>query len=694
MGVIKLLDKHMSELIAAGEVIERPSSVIKELVENSIDSGAKHITVEIQHGGITFMRVTDDGCGISREDIPTAFLRHATSKVHEKQDLDAIGTLGFRGEALASIAAVAKVTMLSCRENEDIGTRYEIHGGDEIEIDDAGCPKGTTIIARDIFYNVPARMKFLKKDVSEANSVSGVMDRIALSHPEISFTFIRDGKQTMKTPGDDNLKNAILSVFGKDFTSTLIPLNYQHEGIKIQGYITRPISSRANRSMQLFFINGRYIKTRTAMAALEEAYKGNIMTGKFPGCVLHMTMDCSTLDVNVHPSKLEVRFTNERPIFDAVYHGVKSALLSGDNRSPIKEEEPLKPEILEKTATKIENEQLQFIYKPKEVKPVEKSEKISEKDSVLKEDLKKEFVQKNVELDNLEESKSEPEIFMPKPSNFSPMIVSDCITVDPYTASVRQKLEKATAETGGENEEKETQVKTVKEDEEKFSEPTISQKDNEPSVVKNQDKLIDSFLSIAGVRLDSERDAPMKFLGEAFATYIILEKGNAILFIDKHAAHERLLYEKLKRDCGKNYAQILLEPITVMLDKTEYDALLNNLSAMEDAGFEIDDYGMGTVVVRAAPQIVERDDIADTVVEMAGYLAKNKRDIMTEKMDWLYKNVACRAAIKAGDKSSEGELMALVEELMKNPDVKYCPHGRPICFTMTRHELEKRFMRV
>lgn len=691
MGVIKLLDKHMSELIAAGEVIERPSSVIKELVENSIDSGAKHITVEIQRGGITFMRVTDDGCGIAREDIPTAFLRHATSKVREKQDLDAIGTLGFRGEALASIAAVAKVTMLSCRENEEIGTRYEINGGDEIEIDDAGCPKGTTIIARDIFYNVPARMKFLKKDVSEANSVSGVIDRIALSHPEISFTFIRDGKQTMKTPGDDNLKNAILSVFGKEFTSTLIPLNYQHEGIKLQGYITRPISSRANRSMQLFFINGRYIKTRTAMAALEEAYKGNIMTGKFPGCVLHMTMDYSTLDVNVHPSKLEVRFTNERPIFDAVYHGVKSALLSGDNRSPIKEEEPIKPEILEKTATKAENEQLQFSYQPKAAKPVEKSEKISEKDSVLKGDSKKESIQKSVEFDNLEEDKNEPEIFMPEPSSFSPIMVSDCVTVDPYTASVRKKLEKAKSEI--ENPEKQ-ETQAVTEGEETSHKPTILQEDNEPSVVKNQDKLIDSFLSIAGVRLDSESGAPMKFLGEAFATYIILEKGNAILFIDKHAAHERLLYEKLRRDCGKNYAQMLLEPITVTLDKTDYDALLNNLSAMEDAGFEIDDYGMGTVVVRAAPQIVERDDISDTVVEMAGYLAKNKRDIMTEKMDWLYKNVACRAAIKAGDKSSEGELMALVEELMENPDVKYCPHGRPICFTMTRHELEKRFMRV
>ena len=280
---------------------------------------------------------------------------------------------------------------------------------------------------------------------------------------------------------------------------------------------------------------------------------------------------------------------------------------------------------------------------------------------------------------------------MPEPSSFSPIMVSDCVTVDPYTASVRKKLEKAKSEI--ENPEKQ-EIQAVTEGEETSHKPTILQEDNEPSVVKNQDKLIDSFLSIAGVRLDSEPDAPMKFLGEAFATYIILEKGNAILFIDKHAAHERLLYEKLRRDCGKNYAQMLLEPITVTLDKTDYDALLNNLSAMEDAGFEIDDYGMGTVVVRAAPQIVERDDISDTVVEMAGYLAKNKRDIMTEKMDWLYKNVACRAAIKAGDKSSEGELMALVEELMENPDVKYCPHGRPICFTMTRHELEKRFMRV
>lgn len=673
MGVIKLLDKHTAELIAAGEVIERPSSVIKELVENSIDSGAKHITVEIQHGGITFMRVTDDGCGIYRDDIPNAFLRHATSKIREKQDLDSIGTLGFRGEALASIAAVSKVTVLSCRENESIGTKYEIHGGDEVEIDDAGCPSGTTFIVRDIFYNVPARMKFLKKDVSEANSVSGVMDRVALSHPEISFTFIRDGKQTMKTPGDNNLKNAILSVFGKDFTSTLIPINYQHEGIKIRGYITRPVSSRPNRSMQLFFINGRYIKTRTAMAALEEAYKGSIMTGKFPGCILHMDMDCSTLDVNVHPSKLEVRFTNERPIFDSVYHGVKSALLSGDNRSPIKEEEPLKPEFFERS--KSEATQLQFVVKPQIQKPVE----------VLKPD--KNAVEKAVEIEDVVEE-GEPEVFMPKPSKFSPIMVSDCITVDPYTAGIRRKLAEAKVQD-------EKPAENISEVDDKILESAPLQKvDEQLSVVKNQDELIDTFPSVAGVRFDTESEAPIKFLGEAFATYIILEKGNTILFIDKHAAHERLLYEKLKKDCGKSFAQMLLEPVTVTLDKADYDALLENVSIMEDSGFEIDDFGMGTVIVRAAPQIVERDDIADTVIEMAGYLVKNKRDIMTEKMDWLYKNVACRTAIKAGSKSSEGELMALVDELMRNPDVRYCPHGRPICFTMTRHELEKRFMRV
>lgn len=675
MGVIKLLDKHTAELIAAGEVIERPSSVIKELVENSIDSGAKHITVEIQHGGITFMRVTDDGCGIAREDIPTAFLRHATSKIREKQDLDAIGTLGFRGEALASIAAVSKVTLLSCKEDEDIGTKYEINGGDEIDVDDAGCPGGTTFIIRDLFYNVPARMKFLKKDVSEANSVSGVMDRIALSHPEISFTFIRDGKQTLKTAGDGKLKNAVLSVFGKDFASSLIPIDYEYSGIHISGYISKPVSSRPNRSMQLFFINGRYIKTRTAMAALEEAYKGSIMSGKFPACVLHMNMDCSTLDVNVHPSKLEVRFTNERPIFDTVYHGVKSALMSGDNRSPIRVESPIKPEILSKPME--EAPQLKFVSQAFTQKSDIPAASISPK--------KAEQAPINEESDE-----DEPEVFIPPPSSFTPIMVSDVTAVNTYTESV--KCSRLAEEKAVSSESNNMTIDTPKY--KSCETPRNKDEQIEADVDEQSEDNVQVVADVA-VKIDNGDDVSIKFVGEAFATYAVFEYGkDTLIFIDKHAAHERLIYERLKRECGKACGQLLLEPVTVTLDKAEYDAILQNLSVMEESGFDIDDFGMGAVIVRSVPQTVEREDIADTIIEMAGYLVKNKRDIITEKMDWLFKNVACRSAIKAGNKSSELELTELVRELMKNPDVKYCPHGRPIFFTMTRHELEKRFMRV
>ena len=332
MGVINVLDKHVAELIAAGEVVERPASVIKELVENSIDAGAKNITVEIKNGGTTFMRVADDGCGIYRDDIKVAFLRHATSKVKVESDLDSISTLGFRGEALASICAVSRLQLITRNVNEEIGTSYEIDGGEEQSFDDAGCPVGTTFVIRDLFYNIPARAKFLKKDVSEGNAVSNIIDKTALSHPEIAFTYIKDGKQVLRTFGDGKLISAIYSVFGKDFAKGLIPVDYQLDAIKVYGYISKPEHSRPNRNMQNFFINGRYIKTRTAMVALEEAFKGSIMVGKFPSCVLNIELPCEIIDVNVHPSKLEVRFINERPVFDTVYHGVKSALLRGDSR--------------------------------------------------------------------------------------------------------------------------------------------------------------------------------------------------------------------------------------------------------------------------------------------------------------------------------------------------------------------------
>ena len=332
MAKIHVLEKHVAELIAAGEVVERPSSVIKELVENSIDAGATTISVEIQRGGIAYMRVTDNGGGIAREDVPKAFLRNATSKVESAEDLDGIGTLGFRGEALASICAVSRVTLLTRTEEELAGTSYQIEGGEELALEDAGCAKGCTIVVRDLFYNTPARMKFLKKDVSEANAVAGVMDRAALSHPEISFRFVRDHKETLSTPGDRQLRSCIYAVYGKDFTAGLIPVDYAYNGIKVRGFISKPSAVRPNRSMQHFFINGRFVKSKTAMVALEQAFKGSIMAGKFPSCVLHLSVPWEAVDVNVHPSKIEVRFLDEKPIFDAVYHGVKSALLSGDQR--------------------------------------------------------------------------------------------------------------------------------------------------------------------------------------------------------------------------------------------------------------------------------------------------------------------------------------------------------------------------
>ncbi|MGN0452682.1 MAG: DNA mismatch repair endonuclease MutL, partial [Ruminococcus sp.] len=332
MGRINVLDKHTAELIAAGEVVERPSSVIKELVENSIDAGAKTITVEIKNGGTTFMRVTDDGCGFMREDVRNAFLRHATSKVSTESDLETISTLGFRGEALASVSAVAKVELITCADCEEIGTSYRIYGGDEQGMEDAGCAKGTTIIVRDLFYNIPARQKFLKKDVAEGNSVSLVIDRIALSHPEIAFTFIRDSKQVLKTSGDGKLKSAVYSVFGREFASSLVEVDYELNGIKVQGFISRPEYAKPNRTMQTFFVNQRYVRSRTAGAALDEAAKGSVMVGKFLCCVLNITMSFSAVDVNVHPAKIEVRFVNERPLFDAVYHAVKSALYKGDQR--------------------------------------------------------------------------------------------------------------------------------------------------------------------------------------------------------------------------------------------------------------------------------------------------------------------------------------------------------------------------
>lgn len=703
MGVINVLDKHIAELIAAGEVVERPSSVIKELVENSIDAGAKNITVEIKNGGTTFMRVADDGCGIYRDDIKKAFLRHATSKVKTANDLDMISTLGFRGEALASISAVSRLQVITKNENEEIGSCYEIEGGDEISLEEAGCPTGTTFVIRDLFYNIPARSKFLKKDVAEGNAVSALMDKIVLSHPEVAFTFIRDGKQVLRTFGDGKLLSAIYSVFGKDFAKGLIPVDYTLDSVTVKGYISKPINSRPNRNMQNFFINGRFVKTRTGMAALEEAYKGSIMVGKFPSAVLQLTVPYEIIDVNVHPAKIEVRFINERPVFDAIYHAVKTALQQGDERKQIHFKENTAFNEIKKVNpfnnaqavfAKAENtpaekpikpiERIEPVLKNSEPKPYNPFDELDLKDEKPKpvsiDNLKmsdssnpfdiysKQAIKRNSELENKKAEFSKQKLekaeqLILKATQQEENLTKQEITVDDLTAE--------STETPIETEVSKEEVKPLKE----FSENKTNNNDALTELPKEQTKL--------------------RFLGEAFNTYIIVEKNdNEVLIIDKHAAHERIIYEKLKADSGSANVQYLLTPITVTLDKIDYDAAVSNLDMFAKCSFDVEDFGNGTLLVRSAPQYLAATEIADCITEMSGYIASGKKDIYTEKMDWFYHNVSCRSAIKAGNKSTVQELMDIAWTLEKNPQIKYCPHGRPICIVMTKYEIEKQFGRL
>ena len=641
MGLINVLDKHVAELIAAGEVVERPASAIKELIENSIDAGADDITVEIQNGGITFMRVTDNGCGILRDDVKLAFLPHATSKIKIENDLDSISTLGFRGEALASISSVSKLQILTCHESESIGTSYEIDGGEEVSFDDAGCPKGTTIIVRDLFYNIPARMKFLKTDRSEGNAVANVIDKIALSHPEIAVTFIRDGKRVLNTSGDNKIKSVIYSVYGRDFANGLIPVNYELNGIKVQGYISSPINARPNRGMQNFFINGRYVKSGTASAALEEACKGSVMVGKFPACVLHLSVPFEAIDVNVHPSKIQVRFVNERPIFDAVYHAVKTCLSTGDRRKEITFDGQAR-----NNAFSDIRKSKPFVSTPTAFeKPVLKVEKKPDNPFA--------------ELNNLN----------PKPVNSVVEASVSDVETNPFEVYSKESIKREEKINNFVSEQQKT-AEVEKENEviEEISEP-------KPIIEQPKNKL--------------------RLVGEAFNTYIIVEKNDKeIVIIDKHAAHERMIYEKLKKERGAGFSQVLLHPVTVVLNKTDYESAISNLDMFRECAFDVEDFGNGTLIVRAAPQYLDIDDVESSVIEMAGYIAQNKTDIRSEKMDWIYHNVACRSAIKGGNISTREELIDIANKLDEDPSLRYCPHGRPVCVVMSRYELEKQFGRV
>ena len=695
MGKIHVLDKQIAELIAAGEVVERPSSVIKELVENSLDAGANLITVEIQHGGITYIRVSDNGCGIAAEDVPLVFKRHATSKIRSEEDLNAIATLGFRGEAMASIAAVSRVEMLTRTADSEEGTMYVIHGGEEQEQYPVGCPVGTTLIARDLFYNTPARMKFLKKDVSEANSVAVVVEKAALSHPEVSFKFVRDGQVKLHTPGDGKLLSAIHAVLGREAAASMIPVNYEAFGMKVSGYTCKPVDSRSNRTMQNFFINGRFVRSKTMMAALEEAYRHSIMVGKFPSCVLDLQAPFGDTDVNVHPAKIEVRFANEKSVFDVIYYGVKSALSQYDYSLNLnKEEEKPAPTVIGKSPDL--NKKAPLRVSAEEYRNLITKEQKAEKSAVQKEipsvtDSPKKQYTENIHSYTKAQKSTLDQVLL----NMNKTVSNSKVSARPSTALTLHddgvpyvSEPKITASN------KKTPMTDLEQRASVWDEelPDCMNGVTAPEVKQTKETEKTQVLRYADEEKDPYESA--RIIGELFGTYILLENNDQLILVDKHAAHERLLFEQLKKlDLTKD-RQILLAPVLVHLSREDYAAVADRMDAFQQIGFEVENFEGGDLLVREVPLTLPDSDIRSIVEETAHKLLQNRNDLTPEIIDDLLHNIACRSAVKAHDKNSGMELQQIITMLRNNEDVKYCPHGRPIARLLSRREIEKMFGRI
>ena len=654
MGKVKLLDKHTAELIAAGEVVERPSSVVKELVENCIDAHATVITVEIRHGGAAYIRVTDNGEGMTPDDVPTAFLRHATSKIRTGEDLDCIATLGFRGEALASICAVSKLDLITRTADSDEGIHYRIEGSDEVMCEPTGCAVGTTIIVREMFYNTPARRKFLKSDKAEGNAIAAVIDRVALSHPEISFRFLRDGKEALLTPGDGKLKSTVHAVLGREFTAGLLPVQYEYNAVRVEGFLSRPTQARPNRSMQIFFINGRYVRSRTMQNALEEACKGAVMIGKYPACVLGISLDCASVDVNVHPAKLEVRFTNERPVYEAVYFAVKSALAAFD--SPREMELPQTRRV---NAAPNMHEYKGVQVSLSDASPIPTAPRPNRNPGAAP-------------AAPAAGTSDVPALSVPeRPASPSPL------SRPSYGETIRQNQPEIHGT---------LPPAPLPDSDTIFTEPTPAEGlpiQTEPEPAPPAVVPADSFLL-----------PDYRIVGELFDTYILIESGGELILIDKHAAHERLIFERLTRHTDTPESQMLLSPLPVTLDKQQYDAVTEHLDLLAKAGFEAEDFGTGTVILRSVPTILSGQDAEDAFLEIAGKLGERLDAVTTDYTEWIYHTIACKSAVKGGDKNALAELSELVLTLIHHPDVRYCPHGRPIYVSLTRREIEKYFGRI
>ncbi|MCD7732681.1 MAG: DNA mismatch repair endonuclease MutL [Oscillospiraceae bacterium] len=638
MNRIHLLDKSVYELIAAGEVVDRPASTVKELVENSIDAGADNIVVEIKNGGKTYLRVTDNGCGMSGEDVPLAFVRHATSKISVKEDLDSIGTLGFRGEALASVCAVSKVQLLTKRREDELGLKYEIEGGIEISSEPAGCPDGTTIIVRDLFYNVPARQKFLKKDTPEGNSVATIVQKIALSHTEISIKFIRDNKVEFVTSGDGKPLSAIYTILGKEFYDGCIPVDYKYMYVTVKGYVTKPLAARTTRAFQNFFVNSRYIKSTTIALALEEAYTDKMMVGKHPGCVLNISMPADTVDVNAHPTKLEVRFQDNNTVYSAVYYAVKDALLKSDSPeeinadgSRISANSSMTHRQLYTGATTVSDSGEQMSFGSTQTAWRKTTVPASDFINTFMKDYKAPYKTNDSEDKTPEfvaESKADEPLDTDKTENI-------------YTYINEQSLSKAVS-----------------------TEPVTE-----------------------SVPLE------IRVIGEAFKTYIVAQCGDDILLVDKHAAHERLIYEGLKRNVTELDSQMLLNPVRVTLTYEQFDALHENQDVCRRLGIGVEFKDAPEIVITGSPMIAQDMDPIDVVMQVADSIVEGKKSKGTDIFDDLYHTFACKAAIKANSDTNVIELERLME-LITEEDIRYCPHGRPILVKLSKKEIEKMFRRI
>ena len=712
MAVIHVLDKHTAELIAAGEVVERPASVVKELLENSIDAGATQVTVSIESGGVKLIEISDNGTGIEAEYISTAFIRHATSKIETPDDLTNIHTLGFRGEALASIASVARVELTTRTEVDEFATVYRIEGGEEVSREPGARAVGTTIRVKDLFYNTPARMKFLKKDSSEGTFVSDTVTHVALSHPEVSVKFIREGKLQYVTPGDGQLRGAAYAVLGREFSRDLIELKNQEGVYRITGLVTPPKSCRASRSMQHFYINGRYVRNRTMMAGMEMAFKGTMMQGKFPGGILLLEMPADLVDVNVHPAKIEARFARENDVFDVVYHAVKLALAQPGT-----------------------GERLFTFEADKEEEKAENSKKDAD---IIKNDVKNNnftglsaIIRGQADPGVLPQQHWEPAKPAAAPQQPAPSAAMQIPTapsvprwkgsaqnedmLDPFVTLHSPKLETTKAPEPFRAAASETQLDVEPEfgetklhspqdhmaawnpaqeapKEEPESAPCAETEPDAPEAEEQETVLAEP----EQMNFDPTADQPepLRYVGEVFRTYILAERGDELCLIDKHAAHERQLYEKLAANYGNVPSQMLLEPAAINLAAEEKQALLDNIPLLENAGLEIADFGGNTVVLRAVPADVEPQNAESLLVEIANKLLKGGHDALNEHTEWVLHSISCRAAIKAGDKSSPQELLALAEKILSGEVPPFCPHGRPCVLKLTRKELEKQFGRI